>query len=322
MKIVVFTAEKFKFEDRHKDKLVSEFPSAKIHVAESNEALLKQLPSADVLICGNYNFRPDWLPAAKNLKWIHSLAAGNEKILPSLVDKPILLTDSSGVHSIPIAEQVLGYMLIFERALLAARKAQERREWASLELDELRGKSVLVLGLGAVGSRIASYCKLVGMNVLGTKRAGAVANMDTKAVADEFFDISELASCLPKVDYVVVALPSTKETYHLLGRAEFSMMKPTARLINIGRGNIIDEPELIAALEERKLAGAALDVFEQEPLPRGSPLWGMENVIITPHNAGLTPYYIDRVVEIFCINMKAYLGGKKMPNLVDKAKGY
>ena len=322
MNIVVFTAEKFRFEGRHVEKLRAEASSSCISVAESEEELLKLLPEAEILICGNYNYRPSWLAYAKKLRWIHSLAAGNEKILPSLVDKPILLTDSSGVHSIPIAEQVLGYMLTFERSLLAARRAQERKEWANLRLDELNGKSVLVLGLGAVGSRIAKYCKLMGMKVLGTKREGSVADHYLSSIIDEFYSLEDFHRCLSFVDYVVVALPYTKDTHHLLGASEFAGMKPSARIINIGRGSIVNEQSLIAALKEGSLAGAALDVFETEPLPKESPLWLMDNVIITPHNAGLTPYYLDRVVEIFCINMKAYLSGKKMPNIVDKVKGY
>lgn len=326
MRIVVFTAEKFGFEDEHIKKIVSAFPFVNVAVAGSDEELLKLLPEAEILVCGNYNYRPSWLTHAKRLKWIHSIAAGNEKILPSLIDKQIMLTDSSGVHAMPIAEQVVGYMLMFERKLLSAFKMQQRKEWAQgLEVGELLGKAVLIVGLGSVGKGIAGLCKCLGMKVIATKReASAAAIAEVKSLVDELHPTTNLAKLIPLADYVVLSLPFTKETRHMFGSKELAAMKPTAYLINIARGGIVDEAALIAALMGKKIAGAALDVFEQEPLPKESPLWEMENVIITPHNAGLTPYYIDRVVGIFCTNLKAYLENKpeEMPNLVDKVKGY
>lgn len=322
MKIVVFTAEKFRFEDKHVEKVRAEFPASRISVAESGEELLKLLPEAEILICGNYNYRPSWLACAKKLKWIHSIAAGNEKILPSLMDKPILLTDSSGVHPVPVAEQVVGFMLMFERKILEAVKRQQKREWANdLEVGELFGKTALIAGLGSVGKGVARLCKCLGMTVFATKRE-LTASGDVKGLVDELHPMADLAGLLPLADYVVLSLPYTRETYHAFGQEEFAAMKQTAYFINIARGGIVDESALIKALREEKIAGAALDVFETEPLPKESPLWAMDNVIITPHNAGLTPYYMDRVVEIFCANLKAYLEEKQMLNLVDKAKGY
>lgn len=324
MKIVVFTAEKFGFEDAHVKKIVSAFPFVNVAVAGSDEELLKLLPEAEILICGNYNYRPSWLTHAKKLKWVHSIAAGNEKIIPSLIEKPIALTDSSGVHAIPIAEQVVGYMIMFERKLLAAVKSQEKKVWAKdLEAGELLGKTVLIVGLGAVGKGVAKLCKCLGMKVVATKRSiSGQSAADARGVVDELHSMNDLAKLLPLADYVVLALPFTRETRHFFGKSEIEAMKRTAYLINIARGGVVDESALIAVLRGKKIAGAALDVFEQEPLPKESPLWEMENAIITPHSAGLTPYYMDRAVEIFCSNLKAYVEKKAMPNLVDKAKGY
>lgn len=327
MKISVFTAEKFRFEDKHIKLIVTVCPSATVTVAESEEELLSLLPETEVLVCGNYNYRMSWLYAAKKLKWIHSIAAGNEKIIPSLINKPIALTDSSGVHVIPIAEQVIGYMLMFERKLLAAVKSQERKQWAKdLNVGELNGKTALIVGLGAVGKGIAGLCKGLGMKVIATKRAAdKAAAAAVSSLVDELYpaaDTAELGKILSVADYVVLSLPFTSETRHFFGKSKIAAMKRTAYLINIARGGVLDEEALISALKEKKIAGAALDVFETEQLPVESPLWEMENVIITPHNAGLTPYYMDRVVDIFCSNLKAYLENKPMPNLVDKGKGY
>lgn len=322
MNIVIFTAEKFQFKERLSNKIVSEFPSANVHVAQSEQEILRLLQQTDILICGNYNYKQSWLGYAKKLKWIHSIAAGNEKILPSLVDKPILLTDSSGVHATPIGEQVVGYMLMFERKLLAAAKSQERKEWANLEVGELNRKTVLIIGLGSVGKGVAKLCRCLGVKVIGVVRA--LPTSAEAGIADEIHQTSELLRILPFADYVVLAVPYTKETHHMFGSRELAAMKPAACLINIARGSVVDEAALIAALQEKRITGAALDVFETEPLPFDSPLWCMNNVIITPHNAGLTPYYLDRAVEIFCSNLRAYLENKpeQMPNLVDKEKGY
>lgn len=302
-------------------------PSASVTVAKDEDELLLLLPKTEILVCGNYNYDPAWLNSARKLKWIHSIAAGNEKIIPSLVGKPIALTDSSGVHAIPIAEQVIGYMLMFERRLLAAVKSQEKKQWAKdLNVGELNGKTVLIVGLGAVGRGIARLCKGLGMKVIATKRAADKAAADAvSSLVDELHpaaDAGELKKILSVADYVVLSVPFTSETRHMFGTAQFSAMKPTAYFVNIARGSVVDEKALISALRQQKIAGAALDVFETEPLPESSPLWEMENVIITPHNAGLTPHYMDRVVDIFCSNLKAYLENKPMPNLVDKGKGY
>ena len=322
MNIAIFIPEKFSFEHRHIMRIASAFPSASVTVAKSEDGLLGMLPETEILICSNSNYRESWLGKAGMLEWIHSIAAGNEKILPSLLNKQIMLTDSSGAHPLPIAEQVLGYMLMFERKLLAAVKNQEKKAWApDISVGELSGKTVLIVGLGTVGRGIAGLCKALGMKVTATKRANAQA-AGVSGLADKLYPISELGEILPDADYVVLSLPLTVETRHMFGAKEFAAMKPASFLINIARGSVVDEAALIAALAGKRIAGAALDVFEEEPLAKESPLWELENVIITPHTAGLTPYYMDRVTEIFCANLKAYLKNKPMPNLVDKAKGY
>ncbi len=326
MKISVFTDGLFSFGEEHVKHIVESCPSASVSVAKTEDELLYLLPESEILICGNYNFRESWLGSAPKLRWIQSIAAGNEKILPSIASRPVLLTDASGVHSIPIAEQILGYMLMFERKLAEGVKAQQRKEWLRFkpsEYGELCAKTVLVVGLGAVGSGIAKLCTAVGMHVMATKKTiSSAAVAEFKGVVAELHAATDLTKLLGKADYVVLSLPYTKETRRIFGSREFAAMKPAAYFINIARGGVVDEAALVSALQQRKIAGAALDVFETEPLPGNSPLWSLDNVIITPHTAGFTPHYMDRVVDIFCSNLKAYVEKKPMPNLVDKEKGY
>ncbi|MBI2137728.1 D-2-hydroxyacid dehydrogenase [Candidatus Woesearchaeota archaeon] len=318
MKITAFLAEKFRLEEKHVKEIISCCPSAVVNVAKTEQELLKLLPDTDILICSNYSFSESWLAVAKKLKWIQSIAAGNEKLIPFLKSTQLMLTDSSGVHAEPISEHVIGYMLLFERQLLAAIKCQEKNEWGrGMAVGELNGKTVLIVGFGAVGRGIARLCRCFGMRVIATKRSASASEEGI-----EIHQPSELPELLPLADYVVLSLPATNETRRMFGAKEFSLMKYSAHFINIARGSVADEAALIEALKAGKIAGAALDVFEQEPLPKESPLWEMENVIITPHNSGMTPYYMDRMIKIFCSNLNAYMDGKPMPTLVDLKKGY
>jgi len=324
MKILAYTPEGFKLNSKHVDKIKS-VADVELEIAGSEKELNSLLPSAELFICSNYNFKQEWVEKAAKLKWIHSTAAGVEKILPAIRSSDILLTNAKGVHCIQITEQVLGYMIMHERKLDYCLKAQLDKKWVLSEFKspnpvpgELYGKTVLIAGLGNIGRRMAEVFSCIGMKVIAVK-----SDVSVKAeFVEKVYSTVELKIALGLADYVVVALPHTKETHHLFSSNEFSSMKRTAFFINIGRGSIVDEPSLIRALKEKVIAGAALDVFEQEPLPGDSELWGMDNVIITPHHAGLTPHYMDRLVDIFCENLKAFLQGKKLPTLVDREKEY
>lgn len=259
----------------------------------------------------------DEISEFKNIKWIHSFSAGVDYIVPLLKDKNILLTNSSGVHPIPIAEHVFAMILSFERGLYHALRFQLEKKWERPDVTELNGKTIGIVGLGRIGSEIARLSKAFGCKVIAVKRG-----MTKERYVDILYTTKNLNSLLVQSDYVVICLPLTEETRHLIGAREFSKMKKGAVIINIGRGAVINEKNLVDALIKKRIAGAGLDVFDEEPLPKESKLWDMENVIITSHYSGHTPFYMKRAEEIFIENLKAYMNGKKMPNLVDIKSGY
>jgi phosphoglycerate dehydrogenase-like enzyme len=257
-----------------------------------------------------------------NLKWLHITSAGANALSSEIINSKVLVTNSSGVHPIPISEHVLGLMLMLARGLHKAVKVQiEQKKWVRdvslYQPGELAGKNLLVVGMGRIGERVAMLGEAFEMNVTGIVRnpSGHKTRINLKSVKD-------LGSELKEADYVVNCLPSTSETIGLFDKKLLSRFKKGSFFINIGRGDTVDESELIAVLKSGKLAGAGLDVFEKEPLPSSSPLWEMDNVIITPHYSGVNPHYFDRVISIFCENLKAFLNQKTLPNLVDKKLGY
>jgi len=274
---------------------------------------------------------PMRMPSVTDLpkaKWLHSFSAGVDKVLsPEVAKSNIILTNSSGVHATPIAEMILAYCLMFARGFTKTIGEQSEHTWhKNYSTCELRNSTVLIVGLGAIGTETARLCHAFGAQVVAVARSAK-----KKPTFVERLETSEkLDGLLPEVDYVVITLPHTKETHHLFDKKKFALMRPNTIVINIGRGGIINEKDLIEALQTKKIAGASLDVFEKEPLPPDSPLWDMPNVIITPHHSGLSLRYMDRAVEILCKNLKAYLKGdpstglraRPLPNEVDKVLGY
>jgi phosphoglycerate dehydrogenase-like enzyme len=257
------------------------------------------------------------LPAAK---WLHSFSAGVDKILTSEVaQSSVVLTSSSGIHATPIAESILTSMLLFARGFVKTFYAQQKHEWKKNEgLGELRDSRVLIVGLGAIGREAARLAHEFGAQVSAISRSG-----NNKPDFVERLEKSDkLDELLADADYVVITLPGTEETKHLFNKEKIARMKKSAILINIGRGSIVNESDLIDALKNNVIAGAALDVFETEPLPATNPLWDMPNVVITPHHSGLSHRYMDRAIETLCMNIRAYLAGEKLPNEVDKQLGY
>lgn len=247
---------------------------------------------------------------ARRLRWIHVTFVGVDHLPQFLKESDILITNSSGVHPIPISQHVFAFILMFVRGLhVALRNQIEKKEWVRsydiFNVQELAGKTIGIVGYGRIGKEIARVAKLFDLNVLPfSHRAG------------------DITSLLRQSDFIVNCLPATAETHHFFDAKKFARIKKGAYFINIGRGATVDEKALINVLKQKRIAGAGLDVFEEEPLPKSSQFWKLKNVIITPHYSGLTPYYMDRVIDIFCKNLKAYIKGKPMPNLVDKEKGY
>lgn len=292
----------------------------KIEIVEVSDtaAALKHASDADIIAGFPATIPP--LADARNLKWLHSFSAGVDRVLrPEVLASSVLVSNSSGIHATPIAEHAIGFMLLFTRRFYQTFKNQQNHIWNKDDtMAELRGKTVLIVGMGAIGTEIARLVHAFGASAIAVTRTRKAK----PAFVKELKTAAALPALLPCADFVVVALPYTGDTHHYFGMREFRRMKRTAIIINIGRGPLIHEGELIDALKKEIIRGAALDVTETEPLPEESPLWGMENVIITPHHSGLSEKYMDRAADLFSENLRAFLLGEPLPTSVDKKLGY
>jgi len=296
-----------------------------LDVVEATEpgSRARELPRADVLVT-------TWLTeaegdAAVHVRWIHSTAVGVGALLDGLGSggRAVLVTNSRGVYAEPIAEHAIALTLALRRGLHTARTRQLERTWAQAELLEaaarpLSDATLLVVGLGAIGSRVASFARGLGMRVVGVRRRLELPAPD----GVEVLPFSRLRDALPQADAVVLALPTTEETRGLIGRDELELMRPSAVLVNVARGALVDEPALIAALEAGRLAGAGLDAFACEPLAADSPLWRLPNVLVTPHSASFRDEYWRPTADLFLDNMARFRRGDRLLNVVDPARGY
>ena len=253
-----------------------------------------------------------------SLKWMQLCSTGfSDNITPEIIDGRVTLTNSPGIHTVPIAESAVAAMLEHAKRFSQRRVDQKARLWRQVYCNDLEGSTVLIIGLGNLGKRIAHLCKAFDMRVIGTKRRpGPVKNVD------EVFPTTELKRHLPEADFVVVVAPHTPETEGLLGEEEFATMKETSYLINVGRGAVVDEDAMIQTLEGKSIAGAYLDCFNVEPLPGSSPLWGLPNVFVVPHDSHSSPKIGDRLVAQFCENLRRYTTGEPLQNICDPCKGY
>jgi len=269
-----------------------------------------------------FGLRPAvWFKDMPNLIWAQQTGAGANWLLeaPEVAESDMILTNASGVAAIPIAEHILALMFVLARKIQFNVRAQTGRKWdrrgRMLELD---GATLGLVGLGAIGEKTAEKAKGLNMRVLGLRR-----NPDRASpYVDRMYGPDGLLEVLSNSDWVAITAAMTAETEGMIGEEEFRAMKGSACIINIARGSIIREEAMIKALEEKWIAGAGLDVFEQEPLPEDSPLWEMKNVVITPHLAGSSPYYMDRLIRIFIGNLERFQAGEPLINVVDKKLGY
>ena len=266
-------------------------------------------------------FPQNILERAPRLKWVQTSSAGVDTLLDTkLWQSDVILTTTSGIHIIPMREHVLGMMLMFVRHAPIYFLNKQNKVWKQDLPGQLCGKTLGVVGLGKVGEGIARAAKAFDMRVVATRRH--VTEQETSAAVDTLYPADKLLEMLGESDFVVVTVALTKETQKLIGERELRAMKPTAYIINIARGSVIDEAALTKALKEKWIAGAGLDVFEKEPLPEASELWTLPNVIITPHVAGLMPNYNARAMEVFCQNLRRYLAGQPLLNVIDRSRGY
>lgn len=307
-----------------------------VYLASAQEFASVLTPEIEVLYTHNAPFALEQTP---NLRWVQVNSAGLDFLYGSpLWQSEIPITNASGIHAVQIAEYVLGMLLTYAHHFSEAARFQAGAHWLdmpeklALSTRELRGKTLGILGYGAIGREVARLAAAFGMRVLATKRAGRATAFDgwttpgtgdpTGSIPARFYDLSELSSLLPACDMLVLALPLSSQTRHLIGQAELALMRRHAFLVNIGRGPLIDHAALSAALQAHSIGGAALDVTEPEPLPANSPLWSLDNAIITPHISGLSAYYDERVVDLFCANLHRYLSGEPLFNLVQRDLGY
>jgi phosphoglycerate dehydrogenase-like enzyme len=289
-------------------------------IRETDPAKAAELLRDADIFCG-YDL-PAPLEDAKKLKWIQLVSAGAEHMYKAGIrESDVLVTTASGVHVHAMAEYALCAMVMLARRIPQILDEIDERKWRPQRPrfyygEELHGKTVGVLGLGAIGQQVATTSRCLGMKVLGLRRSGG------SGVADEVFTPDRLLEMLPQCDFVVVALPLTKETTNLIGERELKAMKKSAHLVNMARGRIVDETSLVRALREGWIAGAAVDAFAQEPLPSDSEMWDVPNLMVTPHVAGNFLAYLDRVMDILRDNLRRYLAGEAMINVLDKQRGY
>jgi phosphoglycerate dehydrogenase-like enzyme len=267
---------------------------------------------------------PETVKAAPHLKWAHQPWVGVNMLLadPEVVNSPFILTNGAGIIAAPVADLVMAYILSFARQMPHQWEAQKRREWDRRGLedtsDELTGKVCGVIGYGKIGTEIGKRAQAFGMRVIATR-----THPERPAeYLDQAYSNEQLPELLAQSDYVVVTAPSTPTTRGLLGKAEFEQMKRSAILINIARGQLIKEHELIEALQNRTIAGAGLDVFEKEPLPSSSPLWDLPNVLLSPHSGGIFQKMDVNSFKFFYGQLERFLKGEKLHNIVDKKAGY
>lgn len=272
---------------------------------------------AEILLGWSTRYEETALDPDSPLRWVQTRSAGVDTLpLKQLEEKSVMLTNASGVHAIPITEMIFGFLLSHTRYMQASTKLQQQRTWKKPgynSLQELHGKTILIAGVGEIGTETARIAKAFGLKVTGVRRSGR----DVPHV-DQMYTMDGLQEAVAEADIVVNILPLTDETLHIFDEKVFAAFKRGMFFVNVGRGQTVKTSALIQALENGQIAFAGLDVFEEEPLPADHPLWTMDNVLITPHVAGDTVRYDERVFDIFLENLKAYTAGRELPrNLVD-----
>ncbi len=306
------------------DRLRRDFPDFEIVKLTSRERVPVEIANSDVLLC--WAVRPEHIAAAKKLKWIHAGMAGLTWILiPEVVNSRILVSNSKGVHAIPMAEHTMALILQFSRRLVECREAQVHSRWSRREIwespvtfSEVYGKTICIVGVGRIGSEIAKRASAFGMRVVGIRKN---ADQPVHAV-DALYTPERLGEILPSADYVVIAAPATPETEGMIGRPQLDQMKSSSFLVNIARGEIVDQVALVDALNNQRIAGAAIDVFVPDPLPDGHPLFTTRNLVVTPHISAISPMLWHRILDIFVENIRRFQAGTELMNQVDKHRGY
>jgi len=301
-------------------------PQTSIVVGDSPEIFDGRAADAEVLLNGMMPaapalFRDVFLKTSRKLEWVHSLAVGVEGVLfPELVESPVPLTNARGAFSRSLGEFVLCGALFFSKKIDEMRRQQREHRWVNMDVGELHGATLGIVSYGSIGQAAARLAKAFGMTVWAMRRRPELSAGDP--LVDRVFGPGGLKEMLAGSDFVAVCSPLTPETRGLVGAAELAVMKPSAVIMNVGRGPVIDEAALIEALREKRIRGAALDVFDQEPLPAGHPFYDLDNVLLSPHSADHTPGWTLASMEIFIENFHRFASGKPLENIVNKRAGY
>jgi phosphoglycerate dehydrogenase-like enzyme len=301
-------------------------PTSEILVSNDQAQLLKLAPQAEVIVItgissGAVNLPEVW-KRATSLRWIHSLATGVEKLLfAELIDSPIPLTNARGVFKRSLAEFAVLGILFHTKKVRRLIDNQREHKWDTFTVGWANQRVMGIVGFGAIGRECALLAKGIGLKIHAFQRHPSTS---ADPLVDQVFGPVQLHDMLKGVDVLLCAAPLTTDTHHMISDAEFRVMKSTALIINVGRGPVIDEAALIRALQTRQIGGASLDVFEHEPLPDGSPLWAMDNVLISPHCTDRTtdPDFMDLSMQVFIENFHRYQKGEPLENVVDKTAGY
>jgi phosphoglycerate dehydrogenase-like enzyme len=307
-----------------RQKLQQAYPEFIVDQLQSYDRVPEEIIDTDVFI--GWSLRAEQFKIASRLKWIHSPAAAVHQLMyPELINSKVILTNSSGVHGPVVAEHAITVLLAMAKRLPQAMHYQARKIWAQELMwneyprpREVAGATVLVVGLGGIGREFATRAKALGMKVIAVRENPSKG----AAPADEVHGPEKIDELLPRADYVLLCTPVTPATNAIINRDRLNRMKHSSYLINVARGPLIDDAALVEALQQDRIAGAALDVFVEEPLPPESPFWSLNNVLITPHTAAVTERLWERHYDLIVENLNRFIAGKPLLNEVDKSRGY
>lgn len=306
------------------DAIRKRWPQMRVVYLPNYDTLSHELPDAHIFV--GASLRPEQFTEAKQLQWIHSTAAGVSQLMyPELRDSGVIVTNPSGVFSVPMAEHTMGMIVALARNFPDTVRFQDAAKWAQQDLwdkpqhlTEINGSLLLIVGYGSIGRELSKRALAFDMRVWGVTRSGK----GEATPAEKILPVSRLDEALPHADYVVIAAPETPDTKRLIGAEQIGRMKRGARLINIGRGSLLDEAALIAALHDGQLSGAALDVTAVEPLPADSALWKAPNLFITPHTSGVSERLWQRETDLLLQLLEEWFAGEELSNRVNLSRGY
>lgn len=328
MKLLIVVHSRFELWNAPKwfgERLSQQFPQLQVEQRDNYEGIADELRDTEIIF--STSLLPEQFAVARGLRWIHApSAAVHDLLFPELVKSNVVLTNSREVHGPVVAEHVMALIFALAKKIPQAALLQQKRIWGKGEMwnqrtrpREIAGATLGLIGVGSIGGRVAKMAAAVGMRVIALREHVEKGSPDgVQAV----FGPSQIDEMLQQSDFVVLAAPLVGSTHGMINADRLANMKSDAYLINVGRGAQVDEPALLEALRAHQIAGAALDVFEQEPLLPESPLWGLEDLLITPHTAGLTEKLWHRHYELFSDNLRRYLVGQPLRFVVDKHKGY